>query len=341
MGGGGGGRRVFLLPALRLQWLLAVLLVVSPSAAAAAAEEEVESQCRRPPVIFNFGDSNSDTGGLQAGLGYVIGPPHGRRFPGGATGRLCDGRLIIDFLCQSHLLRLLRLLRHRRTELVSVARHLLLLLLLLPESSSDVGRCRRELEEEVPQPVPGGAGLGLRRRRQLRHRRRRHPPQERPLLPLHPGLAVPPLPLPLPRPPLQRYAAAAAAGAAGSPVSGGLSYLERLLFYCRFHFFFSITGSREDLLKRVQLYLHEYIHHKSYLKNIKNHRFNKKWRLKWENATFFLVYYPKNMYVCYLKIVFLNNMFTIFKNNLVQKKIPFMGPLSPEICIIFSNKVAF
>uniref|UniRef100_A0A1D1Z6V9 GDSL esterase/lipase At1g09390 n=1 Tax=Anthurium amnicola TaxID=1678845 RepID=A0A1D1Z6V9_9ARAE len=61
----------------------------------------VESKCRRPPVVFNFGDSNSDTGGLQAGLGYVIGLPDGRKFPGGPSGRVCDGRLVIDFLCES------------------------------------------------------------------------------------------------------------------------------------------------------------------------------------------------------------------------------------------------
>ncbi|KAF8038704.1 hypothetical protein BT93_B1294 [Corymbia citriodora subsp. variegata] len=52
-------------------------------------------------VIFNFGDSNSDTGGLAAGLGFPVNPPNGRSFFGRSTGRLCDGRLVIDFLCQS------------------------------------------------------------------------------------------------------------------------------------------------------------------------------------------------------------------------------------------------
>ncbi|KAK2977196.1 LOW QUALITY PROTEIN: hypothetical protein RJ640_008821 [Escallonia rubra] len=59
------------------------------------------AQCKNPPVIFNFGDSNSDTGGLVAGLGFPVNLPNGRTFFGRSTGRLCDGRLVIDFLCQS------------------------------------------------------------------------------------------------------------------------------------------------------------------------------------------------------------------------------------------------
>ncbi|MQL81380.1 hypothetical protein Taro_013831, partial [Colocasia esculenta] len=57
--------------------------------------------CRRTPVIFNFGDSNSDTGGLQVGLGFIRGRPYGRLLPDGPIGRVSDGRLIIDFLCES------------------------------------------------------------------------------------------------------------------------------------------------------------------------------------------------------------------------------------------------
>lgn len=57
--------------------------------------------CEDGPVIFNFGDSNSDTGGLEAGLGYKVNPPNGRTFFARSTGRLSDGRLVIDFLCQS------------------------------------------------------------------------------------------------------------------------------------------------------------------------------------------------------------------------------------------------
>ncbi|XP_050220974.1 GDSL esterase/lipase At1g09390 [Mercurialis annua] len=59
------------------------------------------SQCKNSPVIFNFGDSNSDTGGLVAGLGFPVNYPNGRLFFRRSTGRLSDGRLVIDFLCQS------------------------------------------------------------------------------------------------------------------------------------------------------------------------------------------------------------------------------------------------
>ncbi|THF97246.1 hypothetical protein TEA_028391 [Camellia sinensis var. sinensis] len=63
--------------------------------------QPVLSQCKNPPVIFNFGDSNSDTGGLVAGLGFPVNPPNGRTFFGTSTGRLSDGRLVLDLLCQS------------------------------------------------------------------------------------------------------------------------------------------------------------------------------------------------------------------------------------------------
>lgn len=59
----------------------------------------VHSHCKNPPIIFNFGDSNSDTGGLVAGLGIPVKLPNGRTFFGRSTGRLSDGRLVIDFLC--------------------------------------------------------------------------------------------------------------------------------------------------------------------------------------------------------------------------------------------------
>ncbi|XP_071690969.1 GDSL esterase/lipase At3g26430-like [Rutidosis leptorrhynchoides] len=51
-------------------------------------------------AVFNFGDSNSDTGGLSAAFGQA-GPPHGESFFHGPAGRYCDGRLVIDFIAQS------------------------------------------------------------------------------------------------------------------------------------------------------------------------------------------------------------------------------------------------
>ncbi|KAL0312741.1 UNVERIFIED_CONTAM: GDSL esterase/lipase LIP-4 [Sesamum radiatum] len=55
---------------------------------------------RKTPVIFNFGDSNSDTGGFVAGLGLDFAYPYGRSFFQRPTGRASDGRLVIDFLCE-------------------------------------------------------------------------------------------------------------------------------------------------------------------------------------------------------------------------------------------------
>ncbi|CAN0842767.1 GDSL esterase/lipase At3g26430 [Linum grandiflorum] len=52
------------------------------------------------PAIFNFGDSNSDTGGLSAAFGQA-GPPVGETFFHHPAGRVCDGRLIIDFMAES------------------------------------------------------------------------------------------------------------------------------------------------------------------------------------------------------------------------------------------------
>ncbi|KAG8042765.1 hypothetical protein GUJ93_ZPchr0244g6585 [Zizania palustris] len=65
--------------------------------ATVAAERELEP----PVVLFNFGDSNSDTGGVAAAGGIRIMPPEGRTYFQQPTGRLSDGRVIIDFICES------------------------------------------------------------------------------------------------------------------------------------------------------------------------------------------------------------------------------------------------
>eukprot|EP01018_Ginkgo_biloba_P009744 Gb_07749 [translate_table: standard] len=52
-------------------------------------------------AIFNFGDCNSDTGGLVAGLGLDLRLPNGQTFFHKSSGRYCDGRLVIDFLCEA------------------------------------------------------------------------------------------------------------------------------------------------------------------------------------------------------------------------------------------------
>ncbi|XP_019164157.1 PREDICTED: GDSL esterase/lipase At1g54790-like [Ipomoea nil] len=51
------------------------------------------------PAVFNFGDSNSDTGNLiAAGIGDPLLSPNGQSFFHQPSGRFCDGRLITDFL---------------------------------------------------------------------------------------------------------------------------------------------------------------------------------------------------------------------------------------------------
>ncbi|KAK3012812.1 hypothetical protein RJ639_010404, partial [Escallonia herrerae] len=51
------------------------------------------------PAIYNFGDSNSDTGGISAAF-YPAGEPYGETFFHRPAGRASDGRLIIDFIAE-------------------------------------------------------------------------------------------------------------------------------------------------------------------------------------------------------------------------------------------------
>ncbi|CAL5421256.1 unnamed protein product [Camellia sinensis] len=51
-------------------------------------------------AVFNFGDSNSDTGGLSAAFGQAP-LPHGETYFHAPAGRYCDGRLVIDFIAGS------------------------------------------------------------------------------------------------------------------------------------------------------------------------------------------------------------------------------------------------
>ncbi|KAF2308439.1 hypothetical protein GH714_009655 [Hevea brasiliensis] len=53
------------------------------------------------PAIYNFGDSNSDTGGLSAAF-EPLPPPYGEAFfhKTSGSGRQSDGRLIIDFIAE-------------------------------------------------------------------------------------------------------------------------------------------------------------------------------------------------------------------------------------------------
>ncbi|XVF02571.1 hypothetical protein REPUB_Repub04eG0186100 [Reevesia pubescens] len=51
------------------------------------------------PAIFNFGDSNSDTGGKSAAF-HRIPSPNGNTFFQKPSGRYCNGKLIIDFIAE-------------------------------------------------------------------------------------------------------------------------------------------------------------------------------------------------------------------------------------------------
>ncbi|KAK8942416.1 GDSL esterase/lipase [Platanthera zijinensis] len=74
---------------------LAAVIFFLPIAAAAAPVDF------NYPAIFNFGDSNSDTGELVAGLAEILDPPYGQTYFLRPAGRFCDGRLILDFLADA------------------------------------------------------------------------------------------------------------------------------------------------------------------------------------------------------------------------------------------------
>jgi hypothetical protein len=82
---------------------LSAALAVTVLLAAAATAAADEAACTRRPVVFAFGDSNTDTGGVAAALGNYFPLPEGRAHFRRSTGRLCDGRLVIDYLCKCHL----------------------------------------------------------------------------------------------------------------------------------------------------------------------------------------------------------------------------------------------
>ncbi|PKA66167.1 GDSL esterase/lipase [Apostasia shenzhenica] len=77
--------------------LLTLLLIIGAPAESAA--DSSPDPCDFP-AIFNFGDSNSDTGGLSAAFGPSP-PPNGETFFGRPAGRYSDGRLIVDFIAKS------------------------------------------------------------------------------------------------------------------------------------------------------------------------------------------------------------------------------------------------
>ncbi|CAN0924587.1 GDSL esterase/lipase At5g14450 [Linum grandiflorum] len=73
---------------------LLVFWVLSSVNAAAAASSPCEF-----PAIYNFGDSNSDTGGISAAF-VPISAPYGQHFFRKPAGRDADGRLTVDFIAE-------------------------------------------------------------------------------------------------------------------------------------------------------------------------------------------------------------------------------------------------
>ncbi|KAM5567890.1 GDSL esterase/lipase [Rosa sericea] len=61
--------------------------------------QKIQSSSCYFPAIYNFGDSNSDTGALSA-VFYRLPSPYGNTFFGKPSGRFSDGRLMIDFIAQ-------------------------------------------------------------------------------------------------------------------------------------------------------------------------------------------------------------------------------------------------
>ncbi|XP_073038218.1 GDSL esterase/lipase At5g14450-like [Primulina eburnea] len=76
----------------RILFLCASISTLLP----AKADELQLSPCDYP-AVYNFGDSNSDTGGIAAAF-YPPAPPSGETFFHRPVGRASDGRLIIDFI---------------------------------------------------------------------------------------------------------------------------------------------------------------------------------------------------------------------------------------------------
>ncbi|XXG88741.1 hypothetical protein AAC387_Pa12g0917 [Persea americana] len=81
-------------------WVFAMwALVIEGGEGVSGKEKEVSKICKFP-AIYNFGDSNSDTGGISAAF-LPVPPPSGVDFFGKPSGRACDGRLIIDLIAES------------------------------------------------------------------------------------------------------------------------------------------------------------------------------------------------------------------------------------------------
>ncbi|XVF33227.1 hypothetical protein REPUB_Repub17cG0149900 [Reevesia pubescens] len=76
-----------------------VVLLVMMAILSSCLSEDSKSKCQFK-AIFNFGDSNSDSGGFWAAFPAQTGP-FGMTYFKKPSGRATDGRLIVDFLAQA------------------------------------------------------------------------------------------------------------------------------------------------------------------------------------------------------------------------------------------------
>lgn len=83
-----------------LRVVVTLSLLVS-SVLRVGSEEVMATAISGVPAIFNFGDSNSDTGGISAAF-FPKPDPFGETFFHRPAGRASDGRLIIDFIGKKH-----------------------------------------------------------------------------------------------------------------------------------------------------------------------------------------------------------------------------------------------
>lgn len=98
--GGAAGAAVAAVLTTTVAAVLVAVLTTTVSGQDDPMPAPAPAACARRPVVFAFGDSNTDTGGVAAGLGHYYPLPEGRVFFRRSTGRLCDGRLVIDYLCE-------------------------------------------------------------------------------------------------------------------------------------------------------------------------------------------------------------------------------------------------
>jgi len=75
-------------------WRMLVWMMVAGVVAAQTVRDK--PPCKFP-ALYNFGDSNSDTGGISAAF-QPIPWPYGQTFFKKPSGRDSDGRLLVDFI---------------------------------------------------------------------------------------------------------------------------------------------------------------------------------------------------------------------------------------------------